>query len=1133
MTRSKLTSASAIADLLARPLRRRVLLPLSLVLVLLVVAAATMWIVDRQRTLDDSSNRLLLVASGQLDMALTIQSEALSSLITLIARDPTMRTALAAGDRAVLLAQYQPMFQDLRAAHDITHFYFHQPDRTNLLRVHMPGRHGDLIDRYTARTAAETGAESAGIELGPLGTFTLRVVRPIEENGIRIGFIELGMEIEHILNALRTRLGSDLTVLVDKQALTRVDWEAGMIMLGRTADWTRFPNHALVFTTLHEFPHTLDQAIASRPKLPQGILARETRAGRSWHLLSLPLPSASGVVHAHLLVLRDVTEDVIASRAQLALAVILAAGTLTVLLTGLYLMLRRADRAVRSQQATLAESEERLSLATRAAGIGVWDWDASTGALVWDDRMFRMYGIDPATFNATFDAWLSCLHPNDRARIEAEAKEALARSGPFDATFRAIRADGQIRHLQASAQIFGNTDGQPARLVGVNYDITDRVEAQRQRDALLAAVENSNNVIVVKDTDLRVVATNQTFATATGHDHLADILGKTEAEIFGVDPDSEPVRTSMADDRRAQALPRGQAIERDAPVECPDGEVRHLLTRKYPLYDDKGVLLGTGTISVDFTERKRLETELAASEQRFRDVVETLSDWVWEVDATGRMIYCSAQVQEVLGYTPEEIVGHYPVDFVDDESLSTFQAVVHAARAGKTPIRDLEHWVRTRDGQRVCVIANGVPILDSASQLVGFRGANSDITRRKLMEDSLILRDRALAATANGIAITRADGDRPVVYCNPAFERITGFTSDDVLGLNLRFLHRDDIDQAPLHELRGLLDTGFADCDSFTGLVRNYRKDGSLFWNRLSVAPVRDHAGQTTHFVGVQEDVSDLKQRELELQEAREQADRANRAKSDFLAKMSHELRTPLNAVIGFSEVMKEELFGPLGSAHYKDYVEHIHVSGHYLLALINDILDMSKIEAGRMELNETVVRLRDVLPTVLAVCQDSAAKRNLTVSVDGVEDLPTFWADVRAVKQMILNLISNAIKFTPEGGSIVISGGHDADGTLSVSVSDTGVGIAESEQARVMEPFQQSKASLQAAEPGSGLGLALVRAMIELHRGTISLVSREGQGTTVTLRFPPARVGVAAPPPSSTSPMPPHAPGTPDDSDP
>jgi PAS domain S-box-containing protein len=406
-------------------------------------------------------------------------------------------------------------------------------------------------------------------------------------------------------------------------------------------------------------------------------------------------------------------------------------------------------------------------------------------------------------------------------------------------------------------------------------------------------------------------------------------------------------------------------------------------------------------------------------------------------------------------------------------------------------------------------------VIESRTAEGGTLRLMTDVTAikgREMRLTELAQRNEVLAtvvgAVSSGIVICDATKPgHPVSFVNAAFTRMTGYTAEEMIGRNCRILQGRDTDPEALDRLRRAL----AQHRSISVTLRNYRKDGRTFWNELAISPITDEQGRILQFVGIMSDVTQRIRAEESLREAKNQAELANRAKSEFLANVSHELRTPLNAIIGFSEVMKMELFGMLGTPKYQDYAKNIYDSGNMLLSLINDILDLSKIEAGKMELHPEPIAVADVFDSAMILMRERAKNGGVLLRAEVAPDLPPLFADLRVTKQIVTNLVSNAVKFTPKDGTVELIARRLDATQAEIIVRDTGIGIAKADIPEVLKPFMQVDGALQRRQSGTGLGLPIVKSLTDLSGGSFTLESELGQGTVVTLHLPLASDKVAS----------------------
>ena len=492
-------------------------------------------------------------------------------------------------------------------------------------------------------------------------------------------------------------------------------------------------------------------------------------------------------------------------------------------------------------------------------------------------------------------------------------------------------------------------------------------------------------------------------------------------------------------------------------------------------------------------------------EERFRKMVEDSQDWFWEFDENANFTYVSPGIRNLLGYEPEELIGVNAFDLIDADDVQRVRRHFDPIAKKYLPFKNLENVNIHKDGYKVVIESSGTPIFDKAGRFRGYRGIDRDITERKATEEALRQSQANLYETKHmaKVGSWQFDIENNRLTWSDETYRIFGFKPqafDATYEAFLDAVHPDD---------RALVS------DAYSSSIRNGQKGyevehriirketGEVRYVHEKCRHERDASGTAVRSIGMVQDITERKVSEVALLAATQAAEAANRAKSLFLAKVSHEIRTPLTTIVGFGELLED---AELTSEHRK-YLAAINAASNTLSLLINDILDLSKIDAGELVIRQEDVHLRNLIDKVAKSQEQQIAKQNLSLHVSIDADVPDLLVgDPLRIQQVLLNLLGNAIKFTAQGAisidvSVVEEGAFRV--LLDISVTDTGIGIAAELHERIFEPFVQVFDANSSHYRGSGLGLSISRSLAGLMGGTVELESQVGTGSSFHLLIP------------------------------
>lgn len=509
----------------------------------------------------------------------------------------------------------------------------------------------------------------------------------------------------------------------------------------------------------------------------------------------------------------------------------------------------------------------------------------------------------------------------------------------------------------------------------------------------------------------------------------------------------------------------------------------------------------------EIVEREKLNLTLRQSEKENRSIIDSVSDIIFETATDGKILFLNRTWEKITGFSAERSLGRNIFDlfYMQDQAQqrANFEALVKGQKQGYRAFTRL----RTADGTFRAVELSVSMIRMDENNNMRVVGAITDVEERRRAERALSEAEKKYRAivenAASGIYQMTPEGQ--YLSANPAMAKILMYDAPEDI---LREVHNANAEiycDARARE-RHLIDVLRGE-DQGNAEAQVRRRDGAIIWVQENLRAVKDDDGTLLYYEGSLEDITQRKETELALRKAMVESDLASRSKSEFLANMSHELRTPLNAIIGFSDIIKSQAFGPVGANEYLDYARDINEGGKRLLQVINDILDVSRVATGDRQLNEGLVDLNKIVISAAEILAPKIEASHIVFSNYITEESPKLIGEAHAIKQMIINLLSNSVKYTPAGGRISITQQMDADGQLHISITDTGIGLTDAEIETALSPFGQVETNLDRADSGTGLGLTLVQSLMSLHGGAFELFSQKGIGTTATLVFPPKRV--------------------------
>jgi two-component system sensor histidine kinase/response regulator len=803
----------------------------------------------------------------------------------------------------------------------------------------------------------------------------------------------------------------------------------------------------------------------------------------------------------------------------------------------------------------LFDLAERYRLANKATNDVIWDWDIAQDAQRWNEAGTAVFGwTEIVERPVSAHWWVERVHPDDQDKVRRSFFQVV-NSPQLDVwydEYRFRKADGDYAQVMDRGHVQRDERGKAIRMIGAMQDVT----AQRKLDQMRSFLAVSSNAgkdepffhglarQLAQTLDMFYVCmsrlegdglTARTLAVwCDGHfeDNLSYALKDTPCgHLAGNSVCCFPASVSalFPNDAALQQLNAESYV--GATLWSHTGQPIGLIAviGRAPLknrtFAESIVELAAVRASGELA-RQLAEASLRQSEERFAGIAKASADWIWELNADGVYTYVSEGVTQLLGYTPQEVLGKTPFDLMPADEAQRLSEAFAAIAARREAFSDFDNIVMHKNGSLRQVQTSGVPIFDADGTWLGYRGLDRDVTERKQGERLLqrSLSRWSLAAYSAGIGVWELDIASNRLEWDQWMCRLYGVDPANFGGAYdawKKGVHPDDVQAASAEvdlALKGEkpFDTQFRVVWP-SGEVRTMKANGMI---------IRNAEGQPVTMVGINYDITErmradaelkqhrerlevlVQERTAELNLAKDAADAANRAKSTFLANMSHEIRTPMNAIVGLTHILQRKISEP----EHLDKLGKIAASAEHLLGVINDILDLSKIEADRLVLAKSDFEVDAMLDRVVSVLIERAHEKGLALIIDAAPDLGVVNGDMTRISQALLNYLGNAIKFTEHGTVTLRTRVVEEDASevvLRFEVADSGIGIAAEHLSRLFQAFEQADGSTTRRFGGTGLGLAITRRLARLMGGDAGVESSPGIGSTFWFSARLGRVSV------------------------